>query len=116
MSEPFNRVELMQNLDDDIEFLAETVAMLDEDAPGLLQQAADAAGTGDAESLATAAHTLKGMFANFCADPARDAALAVEQMAREKQLEGVDTALDTLGCEAERLRNALHSMLEGESS
>jgi two-component system sensor histidine kinase/response regulator len=115
MSEPFDREGLMQNLDDDLEFLAETVAMLDEDAPGLLQQAAEAAGTGDAEALAAAAHTLKGMFANFCADPARDAAFAVERMAREHQLDGIGPAVDVLRSEAERLTSALHAMLKAET-
>ena len=75
MSAVFDQTALMDRVDHDIEFLAETVAMLDEDSPSLLEQIRAAVAAGDAAALVAPAHALKGMLANFCAASAEGAAL-----------------------------------------
>jgi len=111
MSEIFDRNELMERVDGDIEFLQETIAMLDEDCPTLFAQIRAAAASGDAEQLAAAAHALKGMLANFCAEPAEAAARELEMMGRNGQLTGVEVATEQMQLELDRLQKALHEFL-----
>jgi len=114
MLEVFDKKALMEQVDGDMEFLGETVAMLDEDCPALLEQIRVAAASGDAEGLAHSAHTLKGMLANFCAEPAELAARELETMGREGRLTDVEAANDRVERETGRLREALHTFLRAE--
>jgi HPt (histidine-containing phosphotransfer) domain-containing protein len=111
MSEIFDENELMDRVDGDREFLEETIAMLDEDSPSLLEQIRAAAASRDAEELAKAAHVLKGMLANFCAEPAEAAARKLEMMGREGQLVDVVAATDRVQHETGRLQESLHEFL-----
>jgi len=116
MSGPFDEQALMDRVDGDVEFLEETIAMLDEDCPDLLSQIQTAASSGDAEALVKPAHALKGMLANFCAEPAETAALEVEMMGREQRMAEVRSAVETLQTETERLRDALNSFLQARKT
>ena len=112
MTEEFDEQALMDRVDEDIEFLEETIAMLDDDAPGLLNEIRSAAASGDAEALVKPAHTLKGMLANFCAAPAEAAAREVEMMGRQQRLTEVEPAVEALQGRTDRLREALHKFLQ----
>jgi HPt (histidine-containing phosphotransfer) domain-containing protein len=112
MTDVLDKAALLDRVDHDVEFLAETVEMFDEDAPGLLSQIRDAVAAGDSEALAAAAHTYKGMVANFCAQHATDAARKLEMMGRDGDLAGAQEALGALEKEAERLGSALRELLE----
>ena len=112
MSEAFDERALMERVDGGIEFLEETIAMLDEDSPDLLRQIQEAAARADAEGIVGPAHTLKGMLANCCATAAETAARAVEMMGREDRMVNVDEAVTALHGETDRLRDALHGFLE----
>ena len=112
MSDAFDARSLMERVDNDWEFLEETISMLDEDSPDLLRQIQEAAARVDAAALVAPAHALKGMLANFCAVPAETAAREVEMMGRENRMADVESAVATLETESERLRNALHGFLE----
>jgi two-component system sensor histidine kinase/response regulator len=114
MSEEFDAQALMERVDDDVEFLKETVAMLDDDAPGLLAQIRAAAASEDAEALVKPAHTLKGMLSNFCAAPAEAAAREVEMMGRQRQLAMMAPAVEVLQSRTDQLREALHTFLRGK--
>jgi len=116
MSEAFDEQALMDRVDDDIEFLEETIAMLDEDCPDLLSQIQAAAASGDAEALVKPAHALKGVLANFCAAPAEAAAREVEMMGREQRLSEVGSAVETLQMETERLRTALSTFVQARKT
>ncbi len=116
MSEPFNEEALMDRVDGDIEFLEETIAMLHEDCPDLLSRIEAAAASGDADALVKPAHALKGMLANFCAEPAEAAARELEMMGREQRLSDVASAVETLQKETQRLRNALDSYVQALKS
>lgn len=111
MSPAFDKDELMDRVDGDLEFLAESVEMLDEDAGPLLEQIREAASAGDAAALVKPAHTLKGMLLNFCAEAAGDAALELETRAREGHLEGIDAVVQTVTQETDRLRTDLHAFV-----
>ena len=101
----------MERVDGDVEFLEETIAMLDEDAPSLIEQIRAAADAGDATALVKSAHALKGMLANFCAEPAESAARELETMGREGRLVDVETAVDRAKRETERLKEDLNKFL-----
>ena len=113
MDDVLDKAELLDRVDQDMEFLAETVEMLNEDGPQLLSEIRDAVNRQDASALAGTAHTFKGMAANFCAKRAVDAALALEMMGRSGDLTGAAEALGTLEREAEQLKSALAELLKG---
>ena len=115
MSEVFDERSLMERVDDDLEFLEETVEMLDEDSPALLEQIRIAAASRDAENLAKAAHALKGMLSNFCAAPAETAARELERMGRKQQLVNLEVATDQVQRETQRLQEALRAFLRSKT-
>lgn len=116
MPEEFDERELLERIDGDMDFLEETVEMLEEDYPVLFEAIVRAAAVSDAEALAKPAHALKGMLANFCAGPAEAAARDLEMKARENRLADVDSGVQVLARETERLRSALRSFLRDRRS
>ncbi len=107
----FDETALMDRVDGDVEFLGETIAMLDEDLPGLLEQIRAAVAAGDAAALVKPAHALKGMLANFCAEPAQGAARELESMGREERLAGADAAVVRMEDETGRLMESLNAFM-----
>lgn len=79
MAQWFDETELMDRLDNDVSFLAETVQMLETDGRALMEQVKAALAAGDAAAVGRSAHTLKGMISNFCAPQAQALALDVEK-------------------------------------
>lgn len=116
MSDPFDKDGLLEGIDGDIEFLEETIEMLDEDSGELLDQCRAAAAAGDAEALVPPAHTLKGMVGNFCAGPAQEAARVLEFMGREADMAGAADAVAALDREVDQLKTALHAFLKEQQS
>ena len=104
--------DLLERVDGDRDLLLELARMFREDAPTLLANVRQAASARDAEALERAAHALKGSCANFGATAARDAAFALEQRGRSRQLDQVDEHVALIGSEIERLCDALFA-LEG---
>jgi HPt (histidine-containing phosphotransfer) domain-containing protein len=112
MLEVFDEYALLDRVDGDYDFLEETIAMLENDAPDLIQQIQTAAAAGDADTMAQTAHTLKSMISNFCADAAEAAAKKVETKGRKKNLTGVKTDIENLKVETNRLKEALNTFLQ----
>ncbi len=79
MAESFDERELLERVDHDLAFLAETVQMLEDDGRALVTQLKAALAAGDAAGAGRTAHTLKGMVANFCAPGVQALALAIER-------------------------------------
>src|SRR6476659_6576820 len=79
MAQWFDEAELMERVDNDIEFLADTVQMLETDGRGLIVEIRTAVASGDAPAVGRAAHTLKGMISNFCSPAVQTLALDVEK-------------------------------------
>ena len=96
MANNFNEAELLERVDHDVAFLAETVQMLESDGPPLIEQVRVAVVSGDAAGVGRHAHALKGMIANFCAPAAQDAARALEQLGKCGDLAGATPALESL--------------------
>src|SRR6185503_19242852 len=59
--QPFDEKELLDRVDNDWEFLADTVQMLETDGRALMVEIRRAADAGDAPTLGRAGHTIKGM-------------------------------------------------------
>ncbi len=114
MSDVIDQPALMENIDGDLEFLAETVEIFKEDGPELISRMRDAIAGGRCEDLGMAAHTYKGMVGNFCAAAAQQAALKLEMMGKNAELRGAEEALTDLEAEAVRLKVALEALLEGD--
>ena len=111
MPNVFDENALMERIDGDVEFLSETIVMLDEDSPALLDQIQAAVQSCDAAALAKAAHAIKSMVANFCAEPAESAARELEMMGRQERLVEVEAAAERLQHETDRLKESLHQFL-----
>ena len=79
MAQLFDEAELMERVDDDVEFLADTVQMLEADGRALMVELKAAAASGDAPAVGRIAHVLKGMVSNFCSPAVQTLALEVEK-------------------------------------
>lgn len=96
MPRAFDERELLERIDNDWEFLDETVQMLSADGPALVGEIREAAGRGDAPAVGRTAHALKGMVSNFCAPATHASALKVEQIGKAGDLSPVPALLDQL--------------------
>lgn len=112
MDDILDKAALLARVDHDVEFLAETVEMFDQDAPRLLAEIRQAVARQDGAALARAAHTFKGMVANFCAQAATEAALKLEMMGESGDLAGAQESLHALEEESGRLKSALEELLQ----
>ncbi|WP_398309725.1 response regulator [Zoogloea sp.] len=102
----FDREQVLANLGDDEDLLAQLMVMYSEDEPRLLADVEAAVAAGDAEALHGTAHALKGAVSNFCASRAQAKAQQLERMGREKNLEEAPAALHELRQELAALREA----------
>ena len=96
MPRTFDETELLERVDNDWEFLGETVQMLAADAPALLAEIRRATAAGDAPAVGRAAHALKGMISNFCAAAAQASAQDVEKHAKSGGLPDAAEAVEVL--------------------
>lgn len=112
MARLFDENALLDNVGGDIEFLAETIGMLQADGPVLMQQIRDSLAAGDAATVGKTAHTLKGMVSNFCAAGVQAAALEVEKMGKAGDLSAAPAAVDALAPLVEALIAELTAFVE----
>ena len=101
----------LKRLRGDHELLHELIAMFLEDAPDLLQAMRHAAQVDDAASLQRAAHSLKGLAANFDASETVAAAQLVENVGTNGDLSLATHSIDLLKIRVDALRAALQSYL-----
>ena len=99
----FDQKELLDRVDNDWDFLADTVQMLETDGRALMDQIRLAAATGDAAALGRAGHTIKGMISNFCSPATHDSAMEVERIGKAADLAAAPAAVDALGARLEEL-------------
>ena len=111
MTDVFDKQELLEELDGDREFLEESLEMLGEDAPALLDQIREGIENQDAEKISTSAHTIKSMVGNFCAPPAFEAALNVEKLGRGGDVPACADGLVVLQDALNRLQQELRQFL-----
>lgn len=79
MARAFDETELLDRVDNDVAFLAETVEMLRNDGPMLIEQIKGALASGDTAAAGRHGHTLKGMLSNFCAPGVQARAFEIEK-------------------------------------
>ncbi len=115
MPNTFNETELLERVDNDVGFLAETVEMLGTDGRALLGEIERAIGAGDAPSVGRAAHALKGMISNFCAPQTQECALALERAGKAGDLAGAPAALQTARARVEALIEELGAFVRARS-
>jgi HPt (histidine-containing phosphotransfer) domain-containing protein len=106
---PINLPAALARLDGDEELFAMLITVFRQDCRNLLQELASAAARGDLRETERAAHSLKGLAANFEATAARDAALAIEQSARAGNCALVPPAIRELEAHLTRLSEALNA-------
>lgn len=112
MADAFDKKELLERVDNDWDFLAETVQMLQSDGRSLMQQIRDALAMGDAATVGRAAHALKGMVSNFCSPQTHAIALEVERLAQGGDLPAAAVAVATLGGQVETLLRELAEFIK----
>ena len=111
MPRVFDETELLERVDNDWEFLSETVAMLSSDGPALMNEIEKSLAVGDAASVGRAAHTLKGMISNFCSSSTHAAAFQVEQIGKSGDLTSAPQAVKTLEDQLKALTTELNDFL-----
>ena len=92
MAQLFDEAELMERVDSDVEFLADTVQMLETDGRALMVELKTAVASGDAPAIGRVAHTLKGMISNFCSPAVQTLALDVEKAGKAGDSAGAAAA------------------------
>lgn len=104
----FDYAGSLKRMGGDEELFGEMVGFLATDAPVWLERIHTGIATGDAKLVHRSAHTLKGLVANFGAQPAMSAAAHVEEVALEDpQLERARGALPALESAIAELQTAL---------
>ncbi len=97
------------------EMLQELAALFLQECPKLLTECEEALRDGDARKLRRAAHTIKGSVATFGANRAADAALRLENLAKEEQLEQARAALAELQAELDHVLPVLARHASGST-
>lgn len=103
----FNFDGALEHAGGDKDLFCQLCALFLEEAPTLMTSIREAVDTEDAPLLRRAAHTLKGSVSVFCADEAREAALELETMGRDSNLNGVRERYSRLSDAMGRLEHAL---------
>lgn len=103
----FDLDAVMQRLANDRGLFADLVRFYFEDRPALIERAREGYREGDCEKMMRAAHSLKGLTANFNAQRASQAAAAVEELGLAGELARGGGALGHLEYELSRLDEAL---------
>jgi HPt (histidine-containing phosphotransfer) domain-containing protein len=111
----FEEDELLERVDNDVEFLADTVQMLATDGRALLVELKTAVASGDAPAIGRTAHTLKGMISNFCSPTVQSLAFDVEKAGRSGDGAGAAAASAKLGPELEALIVELVAFVQARS-
>ncbi len=97
----------LKRLGGDEELFRELAAYFIEDAPELLRAIHAGLAAGSAQQIHHAAHTLRGLIANFDAEQAVAFARSIEHLCDTGELQSVPTALAHLEIEVHSLRAAL---------
>ena len=107
---PFDREELMERVDNDVELLRHVLQLFFRDYPGLVEEMRQAIAAGEAPKLQEPAHTLKGMLGNLSAHAAVRTTLQLETLGREWKPEQAPKILERLEGELELLTAALREV------
>jgi HPt (histidine-containing phosphotransfer) domain-containing protein len=107
-----NRKALNDRLEEDFDLFKELAQLFFSDSPRLLSAIEDAIRNKNGEKIGKTSHTMKGAVANFSAEKAFDAALALEKLGKSNDLGKVGDAFNSLSAEIENMRKALKLILD----
>jgi HPt (histidine-containing phosphotransfer) domain-containing protein len=107
----FDEKELLDRVDNDWDFLADTVQMLETDGRALMAEIRRAADARDATALGRAGHTIKGMISNFCSPATHASALEVETIGKGGEVAAAPAAVTILEARLEELIAGLNELL-----
>jgi HPt (histidine-containing phosphotransfer) domain-containing protein len=110
MTPVFNYEASLRRMGHDGQLFREMIGLLQEDSPRLLHQVESGLKERDAERVRHAAHTLKGLTANFSGLRAMVAAEAIEQLARASKWDDMGRAVAELDEAVAELRTALQPL------
>jgi HPt (histidine-containing phosphotransfer) domain-containing protein len=99
----FNLQAARARMDDNEQLVRDLAAFFLEDAPRLAREIQHAVQKNDAESLERAAHSLKGLAANFDAEPLIMLAISTENSARDGDIQSAQENLPELTRTVERI-------------
>lgn len=106
-SQLFNHDAALKRLGGDNELFADMSLFFFEDSPGLLGEVAEGIRQGDSERVTRAAHSLRGLAANFDAYDVVRVSQAIENTACDENLLEINTLLTELRQHVSRLNEAL---------
>ena len=106
----------LRRLDGDKSLLIDLIGFYLEDYPSLLVRIDEAAATNDAASLERAAHSMKGLVANFDAALAKEAAQQLETSAKQRDIAEVSGLIESLKQAADELAEHLERYRQSEAS
>jgi two-component system, sensor histidine kinase and response regulator len=107
-----NRKALNDRLDGDFDLLKELAELFLSDSPKLLAAIKEGIQNKSGEKIGKSAHTIKGAVANFSADKAYNAALELEKLGKNNELDKIDDAYAQLSEEIDNMRAALKLLIE----
>jgi len=110
-----NRKELSERIDGDMDLFNEIAGLFFVDSVELLERIENAVKKSDPEELRKASHALKGAVANFSAPEAVDAALTMEKIARNREMEKAEETLLRLKKEISALKDAIEYLKKNAS-
>jgi len=107
----FNSTAALARLGGDIQLFKDLIGFLLEDSPTLLAKLREAVAQGNAAQVARAAHSLKGLVANFDAHTAAAVAQKLESQALLGELAGAAAEVDQLASHLVELEGQLRDYL-----
>jgi len=109
----FNLATLRSRVEGDLDLLAELIELYLSHSPSQLDEIDAAIAARDGQRIARAAHTLKGMLKNMCADRCAEVALEMEKFGKAGDFAQVERSRGTLQGELENLRVILVELAKG---
>ena len=104
--------DLLSRVDDDREFMDELLVLFSEELPPLMHALGNAVVQIDLKQIEMATHTLAGMLANLSASQAQSSVVALEQLVRNRQTDGLANALAALRQDLEEVTASIRLHLE----
>jgi signal transduction histidine kinase/DNA-binding response OmpR family regulator len=107
-----NLNEMLERIDGNLGLLQSIISIFQEDHPAQLRRIKEAVAAGDATTLTSVAHTLKGSLLALAADRAAAAALELEKLGRQSHFEGARELVSTLESEVEMVSAEFEKILK----
>ena len=114
MSALYDYEGAMQRMGNDELLFQEMIYILREDAPRRFREMESGQAAGDWKVVQRAAHSLKGLVANFGAESAQQAAFQVEQLAKQGDGAALPAGISALREEMHKLVTALEPLVRGK--